>query len=527
MEKPKRQQKKELTYNQNKTLGHTICILLTGEIEYKKFCKNSIFSGFYVRTDLTEEGFNSFELYDYESQKNINYNSINSHYAFGIVEFDNTKEGLEAFTFGLFKRDESKNCRVHLSSFRNLNITTYIDCISDEILPNELFFEDYTTMCFLERSQVDSEEISRRRNKSIKMTNFQGRGHDIEQNGEIMERCIMHHKKYKPKLSPLRKELAAILPIDRKWGCEVEFASGYIPDRVLYKYGYVMCRDGSTASELEAVSIPYAGEKGLDAMIESFNYYRENILVDDSCSFHLHLSGFPHTRSFVVAFWLLSLKIQGEMFLMFNHAKLDYTLKKKNPEKNYNKLLPELVTKSGNIDSYVNKYYKEIFLFLSEDQRGSREISFPVDVNDITKIVCNQRHPVGQKWYRRNRYCWLNMSNIFFSKRNTIEFRIHTPTANPVKATAWLYICNAVIEYCKSNIIELLNSNEPIIFLNTIIDSVYMDKSPWLASYLKEYIRSRKSEQMNLIKSGDFNGESEMELDSDYDFRLNNKSICD
>ena len=97
-------------------------------------------------------------------------------------------------------------------------------------------------------------------------------------------------------------------------------------------------------------------------------------------------------------------------------------------------------------------------------------------------------HPNGQnKWNYDSRYYIINFVNMFLSKRNTIEFRLHHSVISPIKNINWFFICVAIIKYAEKNSFKILNSDR--ISLNEIIN-VFEDKE--IANYLNAYIDNRK-----------------------------------
>jgi len=63
----------------------------------------------------------------------------------------------------------------------------------------------------------------------------------------------------------------------------------------------------------------------------------------------------------------------------------------------------------------------------------------------------NKNHPQDphgeHKWMINSRYHIINLVPFLFGKRGTIEFRVHPPTLNPIKAINWLFICNAILKF--------------------------------------------------------------------------------
>lgn len=496
---------------------------IDGSYEYAKNCYRDKYDGAYYRLHdqciVNEDG-----------TKTIKSNAVKDHETNQMVDKRNTKN----LTYGIISFEENKPIYGYFTKNRTKNINIYVKeertsviAISEDILPEGLYFESFPDEMFLLKSEYCDSDIKAKTNKKIVMNKYKNSHHEIEQNQKQYDSTS---NCYNSNDLPQDSKCERLLPFIKnyRWGIEQEFSSGYISDRFLNKYGWVMCRDGSTSSETEAVSIPYQGLKGLVATKHSFEYFNKQLLVDDSCSLHIHLSGFPQTKEFVVAIWKLGTMIQEELFLLFNHSKQDYTLKNKNNNKNYNRFLEKLFNdyneKKVPYDSFIDTAYYDIFGYLSQDNGGNR-----VKANRDSGYIVGYPHPVNQKWQRPNRYLWLNLSNIFFSRRGTVEFRPHTPTSNPTKVMSWLFICTSILEYCKKNCMKILKGNE-IITLSNIV-SIFEENNPenveavWLSNYLRAYIKQRKNEQYQYIREQDFNGKKEIETDNDFSFVFLGESI--
>lgn len=487
-----------------------LVITADGSEEYSKNCvlKNKIY---HIKgKQISEDGTiipNSCK--DYETGKNVL--DLNLVYR-GIVDYKNG-----SFIYGYFTPNKSKNVKIFVEIGNSFDM-----CISEDIIPIDLYFESYSDCCFLPIKEYTEKDILVKRSNRIIMSNYSHNQYNIEANTLLYNECLKYNSESNIIIGEKVKNLSRFIE-GYKFGIEHEMASGYIPERLMYKHGWVMCRDGSTSSSIEAVSIPHKGESGLQHILNSFKYFKDNLRIDDSCSLHIHLSGLQHTRENIVALWKLCYNIQSEVFMMFNHSKQDYTLKNKNNEKNYNRALEEMMLKNKD-KVFIDESYENIYYYLSQNENGS-----PMNIPNSKKIFSEIEHQSSHKWNQRNRYLWINFMNMFFSSRGTIEFRVHTPTNNPIKVISWLFICLAILKYVDKNKENILNKDENIT-LNEIVN-IYSEENKgegyalWLSNYLKSYIYKRKVDVMNDIKVDDYNGKREMKEDSDFSFSFLGETI--
>lgn len=216
--------------------------------------------------------------------------------------------------------------------------------------------------------------------------------------GIINDNLKNYIENYNPEISDAIKNYAPLLE-NLSFGLEFETTKGYIPNRILNKYGLIPLRDGSI-SGIEYVTVPMEGEKGLQCTADILNVLKERTEYnDDTCSLHLHLGNLPRTKEFILAFFKVGMKIQDEMFQMFPlYKKYNYHIKNKNysaPLPTF-EILSELdpVITSENIDNNFGVLYR--YLSMGQD--------FKSIGNDINNIVGHPADPNGnQKWNVRTR----------------------------------------------------------------------------------------------------------------------------
>jgi hypothetical protein len=344
--------------------------------------------------------------------------------------------------------------------------------------------------------------------------------------GIIENNLKNYNENYNPEISNNIKNYAPLLE-NLSFGLEFETTKGYIPDRLLNKYGLIPLRDGSI-SGIEYVTVPMNGEKGLQCTADILNILKERTEFDDNtCSLHLHLGNIPRTKEFILAFFKVGMKIQDEMFQMFPlYKKYNYHIK----NKNYSAPLPtfeilsqlDSVINNDNIDVNFGILYK--YLSMGQD--------FKSVGNTLDNVVSHPADPNGnQKWNCRPRYLLYNVVPLIFGNKQTIEFRIHTPTYEVNKILPFIFMNALIVNFTirhqnailktKSFLRDLSLSD----ILNNQIDMYDVSNKNIFRDLMYDYIEKRKNYCEKQILSGNILGtESEIPA-SNYINWLNNQEI--
>ena len=267
-----------------------------------------------------------------------------------------------------------------------------------------------------------------------------------------------------------------------------------------------------------------SGAKGVQTLINTCNAIQKRTEIDINCSLHFHIGNVLLSREYVVALYVLSYKIQNELFEMFPFYKTDPRgVKQKNYCQKLKKMQIHLCkdcSKEG-FDSFINETFIRIFTFLSDGHPPSEDVNVKV-----------HQHPIRYKWERKHsRYVWSNLQNMLFSERFTWENRLHTPTLNPVKAVNWLYMSVAIVKYAENNIRKILCESDKISLeevLNYFKDHYPSSKdAAFISEYLNAYYSSRRREfNLDLEKEKpDFISQWDIDEDQRYNFELNGKKL--
>jgi hypothetical protein len=280
------------------------------------------------------------------------------------------------------------------------------------------------------------------------------------------------------------KDVLKILK-DLSFGLEFESVRGEIPKHICSRLGLIPLRDGSIEG-LEYVTIPLQGSKGICTIHDVVKELEYRTEYNDTCSFHLHLGNIPRTAGFITAFTKLSLGIQDEIFSMFNlYKKYNFRYKNKNYSAPFDtfKMLNKL-DKNINSKNLIENF-NTIFTYLSE----GHTLQNYGDNGDLSKVNYHPKDPNGnQKWNIHTRYHIHNMIPLIFGNKQTIEFRIHTPT----------YDVNKIIGFVLFNAVLV---NHTIKHERQILDGSYTNFN--ISNILYEYMESENISYLfmdNLVK---------------------------
>ena len=110
---------------------------------------------------------------------------------------------------------------------------------------------------------------------------------------------------------------------------------------------------------------------------------------------------------------------------------------------------------------------------------------------------------------------------MFFSDRDTMEFRLHTPTLNYQKIINWLFIINAIILFAEQNTEEIIRGKK--VSINDVLYSyVRTNETDSLGAALYEYLLAYYKHRCEVFNTDRVNGvyasPEELSKDSTYVF---------
>lgn len=505
-------------YSENPNLGLKTVILPNGEREYRFNCRK-IKDTYYVKgkdcfqvKGLWYRVDSGLIVKDWETGEWLLKEDLEKmgNIIEGVVGFDEYKKPI----LGFFTLNPYNNCIL----FDRINPVSGEKqgwmVINQDILIENGFAENFSEGMFYPPNNI--KELQTPKN----IVDHTQKGYNLEDNHVEYAQKKIWYEAYPTKFSKDVVSYARMLG-DTTFGMELECSKGFLPVHIQNRTGVVICRDGSLNDGNgkpgpEFVTIPLNGAKGLQTLVDISRELSKRTTIDIKCSLHLHLGNLPTTRMFIISLFRLCSKIQNELFTMFPYYKT-------NPDgikhKNYNQKLPSLSIYAAEASmtreeftEYINTNYRKLFSWLAEGYQP-----------DMAYNRKSKKHPHNNKWERHKRYYWMNVMNTIFSDRNTVEFRLHTPTTNAQKIINWLFICNAIVRYANTHASEVLLSHNGIT-LNQILSyyNQFGSKGQFLVQYLNAYIKERKEAFYADYLKGDYLSEWEMKQDKDYVFTFEN-----
>lgn len=500
-------------YKENPDLPLQVCTTITGDREYRKNCDRKDGAWFAKGVEVIElDGkwytHNSPLLgYDHELKKLFlkeKYRFGGGIYMDGVIGYNKEQQ---QFEIGSFTLNKYNNVKVQL-------VDRTLMAINAEVLEGSGYVEELATGYWRK---------GLRGNVIKNLVNHNNKGYNIEDQG--YEKLIKTYNEKPYKLNIDHAKIASLLS-GTTFGIELEACAGNLPQHLLNRTGCCICKDGSLLDgniyPPEYVTVPLAGPKGVGNAIELCGYLSTRNIVDLKCSYHAHLGGFVTSRQFLVALHSLCFKIQGEVFKMFPYYKLK-------PEgikgKNYCKLLPKVFKQfKGETDytTYINESYKLLYAYLSEDQNKKRVLPSKL-TNRKNKVHLGGHY----KWNKMARYHWINMINSVFSNRNTIEFRLHTPTFNAIKIINWLLICNAICKYAERYPLRCIDSTK--VKFDDVLSYYEMTNPTEYTKFATQYLKAYVAERTKMFKADkrreDFTSQHELDGDKAYTFTHNKRKL--
>lgn len=507
-------------YSENPSLeneGMRVVVTFDGQKEYRINCK-LINGQFYVKNKqcfLVDGKWHRIDsgliFFDHELKQWLKEKDKGRYPLIkGIVDI---QKG--SYTYGYFSPNPLNNVVAVINGGMSK-----MTVLNPELLYDNGFVEDVSRGLFFPKSDLTYSSLKEFSTPSNKISS-QAKGYNIEDNEAEFDLKIQLFQSYKMPLSKDVRRFGKFLE-DTTIGIELETIKGYLPDFQQYRTGTVICRDGSLKASdgtqgSEFVTVPMYGAKCLQNIVNLCTELSKRTEIDTNCSYHIHLGNIRKDRLFLVALYMLCFKIQDELFEMLPYYKTDPSGVK---EKNYNKKLRKLsmfklnAFDKDSYNAYINSAYQRIFVFLTEGSEPGKKFNRK-----------NKMHPAGnQKWNKHSRYYWINFINIFFSERNTIEFRPHHGTLNSQKAVNWLFIVNAIIKYASLHEKDIITTGKKISLsqvLNYYGEHFKTPKAQFLSEYLIAYLEDRKKLFKNDFERGDYISKHEITKDLNYTFKYN------
>ena len=311
--------------------------------------------------------------------------------------------------------------------------------INEEVLnENLLYREQLSTGVFVHISLLRANEFL----EILKPKHEYKSSLPYDSKGITNKHSEMYDYLYKTNTNHYSDNLGDILG-DLTFGLEFETTAGFVPERITKRLGLIPLRDGSI-SGIEYVTIPLTGSKGIQTIVDVSKELNKRTIFDNSCALHLHIGNIPRTPEFILAFIKLNSFLQNDIFSLFPlYKKYNLGIKNKNYSKPYdlfsifNLLDPVINSKN------INKNFDVLISKLTNNQCDYNSYAYNMDNIDYHPL-----DPTGnQKWNISERYYFYNLIPLIFGNKQTIEFRIHTPTFNYYKIIMFLFLNSLLIKF--------------------------------------------------------------------------------
>ena len=423
------------------------------------------------------------------------YQLINNNIIYGLIEDDK---------LGYFNKDERNKIPVIFKT----GIKSF--AINEEVLKNNLNYrEQLSTGNFVHISLISSNNF----NEIIKPDENYKKSLPYDSKGITDTYSYIYNSLYNSDLNIYSKKLGEFLE-ELTFGLEFETTKGFIPERITKKLGLIPLRDGSI-SGLEYVTVPLKEGKGVQTVVDICKELKKRTSFDNSCALHLHIGNIPRTPEFILAFLKISSNFQNNIFELFPlYKKYNMGIKNKNYSKPYD-LFNIFNSLDPIIDSNnINKNFSVLIKNLTSNKKSFLDYN-----NNIDEIKSHPADPQdNQKWNISTRYFFYNFIPLIFGNKQTIEFRIHTPTFDYYRVLMFLLFNSILIKFTKKyqleilkdpnflkklNVYENYSSDSLCNFLNFYKnEETYSKEIRMMIDCLINYFRSRKRQTETLTLQG-------------------------
>jgi hypothetical protein len=363
------------------------------------------------------------------------------------------------------------------------------ECISKEIFKNSPFQENLSAGMFTHRLYTKATRflyLPRVSDTVKRDLPYDSRG----QMGNLMD----HHKNLNVPISNTVKKYGKAIK-DLTFGVEFETIKGQIPTNKCADLGLIALRDGSIGG-LEYATIPLQGEKGIQTLLNSVEELEKYTTFDKTCSLHFHIGNIPRTEEFFLAFFKTMCVLESQMYdLVPLYKKYNFGVKRKHYTKPYPLSetmyqLDKSITKSN-----ISKNFAVLYKYLSMGQNYSEVDSC------LENVTYHPSDPGGNgKWNIRSRYHGINVIPLLFGNKETVEFRLHTPTYESSKIMNYLILCTSIVNFVKDNTSQILK--DPAILNGLVLHDIVFkvlgqlkdnnNDYTHLSEVIYSYLRNRK-----------------------------------
>jgi hypothetical protein len=484
-----------------------IVTTINGDVKLRSECR-LIEGEYYLIGDINVE--NSGDVYNIDGRYirfstnrivfdhyHKQYKLKNSSLTHGIINFEDKQP-----VFGYFTSNDLYNVQIQLENFSQYVV------MSEDTIPLT-YREERSTGIYYHISLLPA--IRANKIKNVDKRYKESLPYDSK--GITDGFAQKHYANYKPIIHHNVSKYASALR-NLTFGLEFETVKGIISNNKLNVLPLIPLRDGSIPG-IEYVTIPLSGELGIQALLDSITELSKRTEYDDSCALHLHIGNIPRTPEFILAFYKVMSYFEDEMYEMFPlYKKYNFDVKRKNYSKPFpiNKINSQLEP-SIDIDNtkQLLANFNILFKYFSEGE------NFSYYDNNLKNVHYHPRDADQRaKWNINTRYHAVNFVPLMFVNKQTIEFRIHTPTYDHSKIMNFLLLNSFLINFTMDNTRKILK--EPTLLprigcLRSFIDSYVYESLPFkenkstFCEELRTYVSYRKQLSYEQKSRGSITGD--------------------
>lgn len=351
--------------------------------------------------------------------------------------------------------------------------TIYI--MNEKIAEESGYVESIHDGLFYKKSLLTEQDLKTWFNKKNIPNNERSKSYNLESDPARKKELEEMYKNLTIKVSTTSKRLSKFIG-NYSFGMEAEVINGFIPRRIRNKLGIKALKDGSLRNDngegIEMVTMPMEGAKGIEVIKQFCKELTKRCEVNNYCSVHFHFGNVRKDKLFALSIYRLGNLLQNELiqyfpYSRFNSIKPDgkiYCGPLQSLNIDYNILFKQK-TEEG-FHNVTTSEFNKLYTWLNNGKplastHGEPELVRTNVVVEGKKMFYDKwlknvystktvYHAInGEKWNRPQRYVWLNLLNLYFSKIGTVEFRAEPGSTNFTKVMIWMLTCASILKYAE------------------------------------------------------------------------------
>lgn len=423
-----------------------------------------------------------------------------------------------------------------------------LNILNEKIAESLGYVESIYDGLFYKKSSLTEKDLKEWFNKKHIPNHERSKSYNLESDPQRKKELEEIYKNLEIKIPVDSKRLAKLVG-DYSFGMEAEVINGFIPRRIRNKLGIKALKDGSLRSDngegIEMVTMPMEGPKGIEVIRQFCKELTKRCEVNNYCSVHFHFGKVRKDKLFALSIYRLGSLLQNELIQYFPYSR-------------FNSIKPDGKVYCGplqplNIDygiifkqkteedfhNVVNREFNKLYTWLNNGKELASVHGEPALVR--TNVVVEGKkmfydkwlkniystksvyHSIsGEKWNRPQRYVWLNLLNLYFSKIGTVEFRAEPGSTNFTKVIIWMLTCASILKYAED--VKRCLTVKSVTLKEVLVENLGDE----YANYIMEYYKLRH--EYFFDKNGQYRNYKAVEAkwfneDPQFSFQHNNMEI--